>query len=272
MALADFFGRGYSDGPVDLPYDERLYLTQTLLVLSSSPLSWTGDDAVHVVGYSLGGAVAAALAAWYPRLVRSATLVCPGGLIRAEHVSLRSRVVYSDALGGWWQHRYIRSRLEPGPPGAEVAMADDVDEVRYEAFDDVPLSRGALGGPVVGDAMRWQLQTNDALPHAYVSTLANAPVYAQHDGLWARLAERLAERREGGGDGLPGLRGGRVCLVLADEDPVVVMEEWLQDASEVLGEEGVDVHVVKGGHEIAITKGAAIADIAIESWEAGGKA
>jgi pimeloyl-ACP methyl ester carboxylesterase len=39
-----------------------------------------GLDTVHVVGYSLGGWVGAELAAFYPRRLRSLTLVCPAGL------------------------------------------------------------------------------------------------------------------------------------------------------------------------------------------------
>ena len=39
-----------------------------------------GVDTVHVVGYSLGGWIAAELAAFYPRRLRSLTLVCPAGL------------------------------------------------------------------------------------------------------------------------------------------------------------------------------------------------
>lgn len=37
-------------------------------------------DTVHVVGYSLGGWIAAELAAFYPRRLRSLTLICPAGL------------------------------------------------------------------------------------------------------------------------------------------------------------------------------------------------
>jgi pimeloyl-ACP methyl ester carboxylesterase len=39
-----------------------------------------GLDTVHVVGYSLGGWIGAELAAFYPRRLRSLTLMCPAGL------------------------------------------------------------------------------------------------------------------------------------------------------------------------------------------------
>jgi pimeloyl-ACP methyl ester carboxylesterase len=37
-------------------------------------------DRVHVVGYSLGGWIAAEIAAFYPQRLRSLTLICPAGL------------------------------------------------------------------------------------------------------------------------------------------------------------------------------------------------
>ncbi|OAQ96722.1 hypothetical protein LLEC1_07852, partial [Akanthomyces lecanii] len=87
FANTDLFGRGYSDAPADLPYDDRLYTTQMLLALSSSPLPWTGSSAFHLVGFSLGGAIAASFATYHATILRSVTLVCPGGLVRPAHIS-----------------------------------------------------------------------------------------------------------------------------------------------------------------------------------------
>jgi pimeloyl-ACP methyl ester carboxylesterase len=39
-----------------------------------------GQDTVHLVGYSLGGWIAAELAVFYPKRLRSLTLICPAGL------------------------------------------------------------------------------------------------------------------------------------------------------------------------------------------------
>lgn len=67
--LFDLWGRGYSDS-VDLPHDSRLYSTEILLALTSSPLAWT-PGGFSLIGYSLGGGIAADFAASSPELVKS---------------------------------------------------------------------------------------------------------------------------------------------------------------------------------------------------------
>lgn len=120
-------------------------------------------------------------------------------------------------------------------------------------------------GPKVGDVVKWQLRNNDGFVPAYMSTIRNAPIYGQHAGVWKRLGEQLALRRDKGT--LPGLEKGRVCLILAERDPIVVKEEWIADSFSVLGEEAVDIRVLKGGHEIAISKGKEVANVAMAAWE-----
>lgn len=141
---------------------------------------------------------------------------------------------------------------------------DGEDDVNID-FDEVPLSKEQRT-PKVKDAMRWQLRGNEGLVGAYLSTIRKAPIYGQHDGLWRKLHQRLAERRISKGT-VPGMPGGRICLILAERDPVAVPDEWREDSRRVLGEDGVDFHVVPGGHEIAISSGEVVADIAVQSWE-----
>ncbi|KAJ5459515.1 uncharacterized protein N7458_001067 [Penicillium daleae] len=87
VLLIDLWGRGYSDMLTDLPQDARLFTTQILLALASSPVSWNGLGApphgFDLMGYSLGGGIAANFAANFPGLVRSLILFTPAGLIRA---------------------------------------------------------------------------------------------------------------------------------------------------------------------------------------------
>lgn len=269
-SFSDYFGRGYSDAPTDIPYDDRLYATQFLLVLASSSLSWTGNEAFHLVGYSLGGALTACFAAHFPHMLRSASLICPGGLIRPHHLSLKSKVIYSDRLlPAWLSHWLVRRRLEPQPGGQSADVAVDASD-----GDDVDFDRVRVAGSnaTVGEIMGWQLRGN-AVVEAYSSTISHAPIYNQHNGVWQLLRSVLEERRKAkemrlsDAESVSGLPQGRVCLILATRDPVTVKDEWVEDSKAILGEDGVDIHIVPGGHEIVFTKGAEVASLIMKTWE-----
>jgi pimeloyl-ACP methyl ester carboxylesterase len=116
--LLDLWGRGYSDSCADLPHDERLYTTEILVALVSSPLSWTGgpDGGFCLVGYSLGGGISAAFTSYFSNLVKSLVLVAPSGIMRPEHTSVRSKILYStgvfpESLLYW----LVKKRLQTGP-------------------------------------------------------------------------------------------------------------------------------------------------------------
>ncbi|KFY12111.1 hypothetical protein V492_04089, partial [Pseudogymnoascus sp. VKM F-4246] len=98
VMLFDLFGRGYSDSPTSLPHDLRLYTTQLLLVLSSSSLPWCVPSGFSLLGYSLGGGIAAGFTAYFPHLVEKLVLLAPAGLIRPQHMSSRSKVLYCTGL------------------------------------------------------------------------------------------------------------------------------------------------------------------------------
>lgn len=252
-----------------MPYDDRLYTTQILLALASSPLAWTGPSAFHILGFSLGGAIVASFATYHANLLRSATLICPGGLVRPVHISWRSRLSYME--GGlfpeWVIQRFARKRLRPTPSKhTSVDIPDGAEDAEVD-FDEVPVARDAPRGPKVGEVVQWQFDGNDGFVPAYVSTIRNAPVYAQHTALWPLLADELGKRRTPGAGRPAGLETGRICLIVAEKDPIVIATECIEDARAVLGEDGVDAHVIKGGHEVGISRGKEIANIAMDSWK-----
>lgn len=266
---ADLFGRGYSDAPSDLAHDARLYTTQILLVLASSPLSWTGSSAFHLVGFSLGGSISVAFAAYHATMLRSLTLVCPGGLIRKSHIRHYSRFVYSSRLiPQWLRLKLLRRSMEPrhDSPSAEVPD-QDTDDADID-FDHVPIATD-LPGIQIGHVIRWQLDENPGFVNSYLSTIRSALVYGRHDGIWRALAKELALRRTV--EAPAGLLGGRVCIILAERDTIVVADEFLEDLSGTFSVEDVDIHVVKRGHEIGISQGRQVASIATESWNKQGK-
>ncbi|KAL5041364.1 Alpha/Beta hydrolase protein [Aspergillus fruticulosus] len=210
VMIYDLFGRGYSDAPNDLVFDARLYTTQVLLVLSS-PLPWTGTSAFHIIGFSLGGSIAVAFAAYHAAMLRSVAL--------------------------WTE--------------------DDL------AFDDVPIAEDRPH-VTVGDVIRWQLRANAGFVQSYLSTLRSALVYRRHDRTWRILTDELAKRRAV--KSLPGLPGGKICLIVAKRDIIVVGDECASDAAEMLGTDAVEIHVLSGGHVIAISRSRDVISIATGFW------
>ncbi|KAJ7254588.1 Alpha/Beta hydrolase protein [Mycena rebaudengoi] len=81
VLLYDLYGRGYSDAPRGasngIPYDAALYATQLALLLQH--LEW---HKTRVLGYSMGGAIAAALVCAFPALVeRDVVLLASAGVL-----------------------------------------------------------------------------------------------------------------------------------------------------------------------------------------------
>ncbi|KAL1876398.1 hypothetical protein VTK73DRAFT_9337 [Phialemonium thermophilum] len=160
VMLFDLFGRGYSDAPTGIPYDARLYASQILLVLASSPLAWTGDEAFHLVGYSLGGGLSVAFARYFPRLLRSVTLVAGGGLVRRDHVGWRSRLLYwtgllPESLRAW----LVRRRISPAPARGEIETDDS------GATDSASREGGGGGGSGGGSGSKQELTEGRAGGH-----------------------------------------------------------------------------------------------------------
>jgi pimeloyl-ACP methyl ester carboxylesterase len=136
LTSPDLFGRGYSDAPSPLyhKYDSSLYFSQILLCLQSSPIAWSGHRSFTIIGYSLGGAIAADFASYFPYNVRGLVLVAPGGLIRKRNITFKSKLLYQSSwLPEWMVHRMVANRLwtgkhslkapepEPEPEAVEVA-------------------------------------------------------------------------------------------------------------------------------------------------------
>jgi len=115
--------------------------------------------------------------------------------------------------------------------------------------------------------MTWQLQHHRGFVPAYMSTMRHAPLYDAQQ-VWLRLGRLLASRRreDGSSKVSPGLRSGKVLLVIGADDQVVIKDELIVDANEALGEDGFEIPVLKGGHEIAMTKGEEVAEIAVRFW------
>ncbi|KAF7296570.1 Hydrolase-4 domain-containing protein [Mycena chlorophos] len=75
VLVYDLYGRGYSDAPRKVTYDSNLYVTQLALLLQH--VRW---KRARIVGYSMGGPIAAAFVAAFPSLVdRDVVMIASAG-------------------------------------------------------------------------------------------------------------------------------------------------------------------------------------------------
>lgn len=266
-------------------------------MLASSSLPWTGDDAFHLVGYSLGGGVAAAFARYFPRLLRSLVLVAPGGLIRPHHVGWKSKLLYGLSEGILPKRileGLVRWRITPkgagdGDGGEAVAEAKMVaglvaneqggtktprtgnsDATGGSSFDTAVIS-WRRPHVTVSKVMTWQIRHHAGFVPAFISSIRHAPIYDQQAD-WRFLASLLSERRAKtrakgeGKDGQPGLEGGKVLLVLGLFDSVILRDEVVPDIHTILGPDAVELATIDCGHEIAIARGSEVANVAMRFW------
>ncbi|KAH6628371.1 hypothetical protein F5144DRAFT_578815, partial [Chaetomium tenue] len=241
-----------------------------------------------LVGYSLGGGLAVAFARYFAGVLRSLVLVAGCGLVREEHVSWKSRLLYStgvfpEGVLQWFIRRRLMPRREKGGAVTETKMAAEVVEVK-DGDGEWQKNSDASGGQsfdnavllarrpehTVSTVMEWQLRHHQGFIPAFVSSIRYAPIYGQKED-WYALGQLLAVRRERSEwddttDELPGLRGGKILLVLGSSDPVIVKEELLHDATAVLGEDGFEAVVLNAGHELVMTKSDEVAAVLVNFW------
>ncbi|KAH6620466.1 Alpha/Beta hydrolase protein [Boeremia exigua] len=260
VMLFDLFCRGYSSGPSPHThrYDSALYTSQIHICLLSSPLHWS---TFTIIGYSLGGALAADFTSYFPRLVHGLVLVAPGGLIRRSHTTWKSRVLYSTSgvLPERWIESLVAARLWTGPEVARsIEPEADAVENAETKTTKTKTSRGdavyasshhALlpGNPysTVGAVVDWQIEQNRGFVPAFISSIRYAPVHGEHER-WRVLGRNIS-----GGIG----RLEKVHIVLGETDPIIVKDEVIEDVTDCLGKANVEFEVVEGaGHEVAIER------------------
>ncbi|KAF2476444.1 alpha/beta-hydrolase [Lindgomyces ingoldianus] len=263
VMLFDLFSRGHSSGPSPATnsYSSALYTSQILLVLQSSPLSWTSTSPFTIVGYSLGGAIAADFTSYFTASISHLILIAPGGLIRTTHITWKSRFLYSTSglLPEWMIHSLVARRLWTGPNTARSIEPEGDVEAQKEPESE---KKGGLRShavylspqlnllptcpnSTVGNVVDWQIQHHRGFVPAFVSTIRFAPIHNQHHR-WRIIGEKMK---------IGGIPLKKVNVILGENDPIIVAEEVAEDVKEVLGEDYVQVQVLKGaGHELAIDK------------------
>lgn len=292
VMLFDLFGRGYSDGVGDLPHDARLYCSQMLCVLASSPLPWTGENAFDLLGYSMGGGVAVHFATAFHSMIRSLILLAPAGLIRPQRFGVAARLIFTSGiiperllasvtrrrlrrpLASGQKARQRRLLAEKRPSAVptttkntveplKMAVAEATDTRGAAAESHPPEPQGIIWSLQVGRYVRWMLAHHDGFVPAFMSCIRDAPLVGQ-EASWTELA-RLVR----GGDAETEERRLPLCVVLGRHDDVVDAYDYEQDALPLFdgpGADNVTWRVVPGGHDFPMTYSRNVLRVVFEFW------
>ncbi|KAK7432705.1 hypothetical protein QQZ08_000564 [Neonectria magnoliae] len=267
VMLFDLFGRGFSDGVADLPHDDRLYVSQMLLGLASSPLPWTGTNGLRLVGYSLGGGIAIHFANAFPHLVKDLVLLAPAGLIRAESFGRVSLFLFKS---GFIPDRILaiatRSRLQKPIASSRIPKTPISDPVSDSVTDLVSpaaeIAAAEASDPAPGEAatglehrvleyVRWMVIHHAGFVPAFMSSVRYAPLTEQHES-WAKLANR---------------KPGTTAIILAQSDEIIDLEDYCRDGIALVGgKENVLWRELPGGHDFVMTHAANIVKELEEMW------
>lgn len=160
----DLYGRGLSDRPLG-KQDLRFFLDQLNEVLAHEQI----DEPYLLLGYSMGGAIAAAKAAENPDEISSLVLVAPTGLARANTPKLAELPIVGDwvmwVLGGF----LLRQRLN-SPSFTASSVPDLPERERKETK-----TKGYL--PSVLSSIRQTVQADLSHAHQKIAE-AHIPVLA----------------------------------------------------------------------------------------------
>ncbi|KAK6843569.1 C6 and C2H2 transcription factor RegA-like protein [Apiospora arundinis] len=273
VMLFDLFGRGFTDGVGDLPFDTRLFVSQILLVLASSPLAWTGDGAMHLVGYSLGGGIALNFAATFPRMVESLVLLAPTGVIRSENFGRLSRLIFTSGIVPEAILERLTKRRLRTPIGASVAkkrkMSTDAAAVAPLATSSKESLLDTANQEVVDPNedtvdsvhpfeariaayVHWMLRAHEGFVPAFMSTVRVGPLMAEHD-YWRKLARVRAP--------------GTTAFILARHDELIQKNDYREDGLPLVGgEDHVFWRIVPGGHNFPFTHPKEALEAIFEFW------
>jgi pimeloyl-ACP methyl ester carboxylesterase len=236
-------------------------VTQLLLVLASSKLSWTGSNALSIIGYSLGGGIAANFAATFPDMVETLVLLAPAGLIRPENIGRGSRIIFASglipdrllAVLTKWRLRQpidksVSKKRKPSTVEAVKAPLDGgagketyLDAATQEAID--PNADDSTSTPTqfekdVISFVHWTLDNHDGFISAFLSTVRYAPMMDQH-AYWRQLGKR---------------KPGTTAVLLGRHDQLIQKEDYAEDALPLLGgKDNVFWRVVPGAHNFPFT-------------------
>ncbi|UWR26200.1 alpha/beta hydrolase [Sulfitobacter sp. S223] len=230
VLVYDLYGRGFSDRPEGL-HDKAFFNRQLDDLLSHLDI----DEPFHLIGYSMGGAIAAGFAATYPARVRRLVLLASAGMTIRD--TPRLRFIRTRGKAGKWlmlaafpiqMRRGIRAEQTAQIVPPEIIEGQEAQLI-FQGFIPAVMSslRGILAKPMEGEHM--------ALRRIGLPVLA---IWGAEDGVIpaSAMGQLAAWNRdvtheviEDAGHGLPYTHTEAVLTLIAGFLPAPDSDDWGHD-------------------------------------------
>jgi pimeloyl-ACP methyl ester carboxylesterase len=244
-------------------------------VLATSPLSWTGDNAFCLVGYSLGGGIAASFTEMFPTVVKALVLIAPAGIIR-EHHNLRTKQMFALTSpwmpeGTWKYLLHKRTGTTPMSLPAALGSGDPDEGTNPDAAVEEIIKGEANeeAGKEVVDSIKWQIDTNHGFIKAFISSVRFGPTSGETD-TWRNIGARLTEQQSKKDDveaQRKGLVGGKILVMMGNKDSIILRNEVEPDLKAAFGRQNVKMAIFEAGHDLPVQMPGKVTEKIWETWK-----
>ncbi|KAI3319741.1 alpha/beta-hydrolase [Xylariaceae sp. AK1471] len=242
VMLFDLWGRRYSNTPLGCRHDVRLFASQVLLALTSSPLFWMGNgNSFSIVAFSLGGPISLTFASAFPESIRSLVLLGPTGLLRKLPEGYDDQLMHQPELAPSQEsiREKVRQILGLAPSG--LALNLQLDQKRV-----IPLEIGPSRVEKsfdMGGVLQWQFDHHQGHIHSFQDTARFGPLQ-KREHLWGKVCDIIAGRTRPDS----ALHKSKMLVFFGRDDDVVVGEETTEDILKLLPPDHLEVEYLPGGH------------------------
>lgn len=222
----DLYGHGNSSTPLTT-HTAALMHAQVFEVLS-----YIGWSKAHFIGFSMGGAIVATLAATHPHLVESAALVAGAGLLLKSSSWFENFKMNGGWGREWLAHRTVMELVEGNPP----IKADWRERLAKGEFDTAPVKK-------------WQRENHHGHQLSIVSLYRHGVVFGAQKSF-----KKLGESKI------------KVLVILGEKDDVVEAESTKEELMK-LGWKGKIEVVGNADHEMVRSHAKEVMGLIDRFWE-----
>jgi len=206
-------------------------------------------------------------------------LVAPAGLLRPDHISTSSKLVYGNLLPQSLVNYYVGRRLRSRPTASAASGNPETTGAAKAAESEVPHPAHAADSkaPIFperprispANAVAWQVDAHPGFLPSFISSIKHAPIANQHDR-WRLIGSRqAAQRASAEPEKAQGLEEGKVLVLLGKQDNVIIASEVEEDGTKALGKENVKMVKLEGAHDLPIVNAKGCVDAINEFWSTG---